>query len=129
MLRFLIPLLFAPALTFAATKSYKVSTQVFVAGKLIGTPQLIAVPGKEVSIAQEKNGGPKFTIKLTASDFSNEKIKNAIMLKLNFQVIIDGVSKQGKATFATLPGNQGSIRLGQSGNHPDAELVLTAVRE
>ena len=126
---FAIAVFLLSATAFSATKSFDVKAKVSLNGKLVSTPHLVTLPNELASISEVDKNKNEMKIELVASDYSNEKTKDGILM--NFTV---SYLKNGKQTIVArpkivaLPGETATISVGNRGDVDALELKVVATR-
>src|SRR5258707_908767 len=73
---------------FAVPKHYRINSQLFIDGKLVSSPQVIANAGEPAEIMQvSENPHKEVKMKVVATSLSNENIRDGILLKFDVEYI------------------------------------------
>lgn len=124
----LLAVTFFSATAFASHR-YKISAKIFVAGKLISTPQMLINEGEpaemEIGDAQAHD---RIKLKILATDVADEKVKDEILMKMNVEYTSPSHQIITAPQILAKPGAEATIRIGAR-RDIDAQMKVVASRE
>lgn len=126
----LIISLFLSSIAMSATKSFDLKMELSIDGKHVSSPHIISLPNQKASITQrDDNKKEESFIEVTASDVTNDKIKNGIFMKF-----VVGYNKEGQRKIISQPeilakaGEEAEITVGSDDATETLKLKVVANR-
>ncbi len=126
---FLTVFLFALT-AYAVPQQYQINVKFLIGGVLVSSPKMLVNAGEAAEIVQTlENSDKKFKMKLVATDKSNDKLKNGILMNFDIEYT------EGDRTVKTSPkilakaGAESSIEVNNENYKDDILLKVIATRK
>jgi hypothetical protein len=118
------------ATAFASTNQYRIETRLFVDGKLISSPQIVTRENEAAEIS-ETNENPRnqVKIKVVASDVSDERVKDEVLMKFDVEYASDHRWVKSAPQVLAKPGSEATIRVADRQGDRDVQMKVIVTRQ
>ncbi len=118
------------SIAIAATKHYRIETQILVDGQLVSSPKVITNGDKATEISQiSENPHKELRMKIIASDLTSDKVKDGILIKFDVEYVSGSKVVKASPQVLAKAGSEATIEIGNPESHQNLKMKIVATRE
>ena len=124
-------LIVAPSLSWACGTKYEISSKLFINGKLVSQPVMLAEAGQAAEISQTtENSLDQVKLKVVANDVVNGKQSDqSVQMKFDISYLSESQKVEAKPQIVALLGEEASISSYDESNNTGYRLLVKVKRK